>query len=373
MQPVVPHLPGMVPQLPGMVPQLPGMVPQLPGMVPQLPGMVPQLPGMVPQMAGGNRGKPFNSGQGGGGGAEYPPVQSGMPPTAPGVKAAVPSQTVKKPSPQHTQVTPVSVPVPDGMMPTPHGFVSIKKPSLPAPTAIPVPVPIPFSAPSPVPASTSDMIISSAPLSGGRGQSRDVMGDQSRDSWEQSYDTWEPSKESSVNRDYRESRDDRECPATFPSTLPLLRQRSDPLPGSGSGMGGLGSGMGGQGSHPGSGMGGSGFHPGVNGFSVQNPYDLDGQRRGGESEAVRRNTEGDMSHGHFFEARTNVNTVGVSGSGNISGRKSEIDYKKASRKNYGRPPCACVCLGFGGRVAVMMPRARYVMNPLLATPEEIAK
>jgi hypothetical protein len=104
---------------------------------------------------------------------------------------------------------------------------------------------------------------------------------------------------------------------------------------------------------------------------------MDGQRRGGESDAVRRNTEGDMSHGHSFETRTNVTTMGGSvsggGIGNISGRKSEVDYKKANRKNYGRPPSACVCLGFGGRVSVMIPRARYVMNPLLATPEEIAK
>jgi hypothetical protein len=138
--------------------------------------------------------------------------------------------------------------------------------------------------------------------------------------------------------------------------------------GPGSGMGGPGSGMGG----PGFGMGGPGS--GVNGFSVHNPHDMDGQ--GVHS---RRGTEGDLSHGHSSDVRTNVNPVGtgvslgVNGSGNMSGRKSEIDYKKSIRKNYGRPPCPCVCLGFGGRVSIMIPRARYIMNPLLATPEEIAK
>jgi hypothetical protein len=39
----------------------------------------------------------------------------------------------------------------------------------------------------------------------------------------------------------------------------------------------------------------------------------------------------------------------------------------------GRPPCAVVSFGFGGRVSVMLPRAKKQLNPLLVTPEDVAK
>ena len=42
------------------------------------------------------------------------------------------------------------------------------------------------------------------------------------------------------------------------------------------------------------------------------------------------------------------------------------------RRNFGRPPCATVCFGFGGKVVVMLPKIKPFLSPMVATPEERA-
>ena len=50
-----------------------------------------------------------------------------------------------------------------------------------------------------------------------------------------------------------------------------------------------------------------------------------------------------------------------------------VNQRPSANACAGRPPCPVVAFGFGGRIAVMIPKAKKTLNPLLVTPEDVAK
>jgi hypothetical protein len=105
---------------------------------------------------------------------------------------------------------------------------------------------------------------------------------------------------------------------------------------------------------------GQGQWAGSDQFSVFNPTEMDVDDRresvswtGGRTGVRTENRESEVPKRH-----QRMSTVAV------------IDIK--GRRNFGRPPCATVCFGFGGKVVVMLPKIKPFLSPMVATPEERA-
>ena len=95
-------------------------------------------------------------------------------------------------------------------------------------------------------------------------------------------------------------------------------------------------------------------------FSVFNPNEMDTDGMG-ESVSWTGGRTGVRTDSRENEMPKRHQRVASSGS---------IDMK--GRRNCGRPPCASVCFGFGGKVVVMLPKMKPFLSPLSATPEERA-
>ena len=107
-------------------------------------------------------------------------------------------------------------------------------------------------------------------------------------------------------------------------------------------------------------LGQQGQWSGSDQFSVFNPTEIDMDSMG-ESVSWTGNRTGVRTDSRENEGPKRHQRVASSGS---------IDMK--GRRNFGRPPCASVCFGFGGKVVVMLPKMRPFLSPLSATPEERA-
>ena len=105
---------------------------------------------------------------------------------------------------------------------------------------------------------------------------------------------------------------------------------------------------------------GQGQWAGSDQFSVFNPteMDVDDRRESVSWTGGRTGVRTETRESEVPKRHQRMSTIAVT------------DIK--GRRNFGRPPCATVCFGFGGKVVVMLPKIKPFLSPMVATPEERA-
>ena len=348
-------------------------------------------------------------------------AQSGLPPAGPGVKATSIKPVKKATTPvPHVPQPAAAIPVPDGMMPTPHGFVPKKKQAAPAP--IPVPVPTVYT--------PSSMQGQGQGQMQGQGQGQGQMQGQVQGQG-QMYGQGQGQGQGQMygqgqGQGQMQGQGQGQMQGQGQGQMQVQGQGQGQMYGQGQGQGqmqGQGQGQGqmygqgqgqmyGQGSTYGKGqpMGGDmrNISPTPSASSLTTPsttssekfmerdYNKDSSRSpsvgpdGSRDLGQQGQWSGSDQFSVFNPTEMDMDGMGesVSWTGNRTGvrtdsRENEVPkrYQRVAssgsidmkgRRNFGRPPCASVCFGFGGKVVVMLPKMKPFLSPLSATPEERA-
>ena len=294
------------------------------------------------------------------------PVNSGLPPTAPGVRALPPPSQPKRTIPNaplsHTQAPQR---VPDGMMPTPHGYVPIKK-AVSSASPVAGAVEIPEARPN-----RSD----SRDFSSFHGQQQQQQPPSQQQQQQQQHhyqhpthqvrhSTEEVAYESHLREAHSLSAPPDSASASAP-VPPFSPPSSSPFPPMSAGT--------------------------FNSFPTTTPTSMSTSTestysrvpvpalasasayspipsRYGGSVANVYDSKQQLCSPRGFETGTEDIMQ------KMKDREREREKGRGKgRKNYGRPSCGVVAMGFGGRVAIMIPKGKKLLSPLLATPEDHAR